>query len=417
MSAVCRVYLMSDLIVLGTDTDSGKTTFSLLWLAAFSDQYAYWKPVETGDSDSGCIWRLVPAAKVHSPLARFSEPVAPPLAAGHEGKCTPTPFEIIAAKPTGPLLIETFGSPFSPLTESVLQIEYLQQLQGSFLLVSSSLLGAIGRTLQAIYALSAHGITPKAVVLIGPDDCFAEEQVRKHWTTGEVVSLQPPETWDQAGLLAAARRQQMKLDLLASKLQDIPSTAIRTDLDRQLIWHPYTSLRDPDAPLPVVGMEGSFLHLANGQKVVDGISSWWTIQHGHRHPPLMDALRDASRVYDHVLFAGVTHPPAVELATLLLQTMPWQSGRVFYSDNGSTAVEVALKMAYQFWCHRGEPKRTLFIGFENGYHGDTFGAMSVGRDRLFFGRFEPLLFCASKFPSLLSASTNCFARSHPKLQR
>ena len=131
----------------------------------------------------------------------------------------------------------------------------------------------------------------------------------------------------------------------------------------------------------------------------------------------MDALRDASRVYDHVLFAGVTHPPAVELATLLLQTMPWQSGRVFYSDNGSTAVEVALKMAYQFWCHRGEPKRTLFIGFENGYHGDTFGAMSVGRDRLFFGRFEPLLFRAEQIPVLPSASTNCFARSHPKLQR
>jgi adenosylmethionine-8-amino-7-oxononanoate aminotransferase len=102
--------------------------------------------------------------------------------------------------------------------------------------------------------------------------------------------------------------------------------------------------------------------------------------------------------YDHVHFAGVTHPPAVELAELLLQTAPWPGGRVFYSDNGSTAVEVALKMAYQFWADRGEPQRTRFVGFEHGYHGDTFGAMAVGRDPVFFGRFEPLLFRAAVIP-------------------
>src|SRR5437879_347003 len=82
----------------------------------------------------------------------------------------------------------------------------------------------------------------------------------------------------------------------------------------------------------------------------------------------------------------------------MLATMPWTGGRVFYSDNGSTAVEVALKMAYQFWCHRGEPQRTLFIGFEGGYHGDTFGAMAVGRDPVFFGRFAPLLFRTIQVP-------------------
>jgi adenosylmethionine-8-amino-7-oxononanoate aminotransferase len=169
-------------------------------------------------------------------------------------------------------------------------------------------------------------------------------------------------------------------------------------LDQKHIWHPYTSLRDPDPPLPVVNMHGSMLHLADGRQVIDGISSWWTIQHGHRHPPLMNALREATAQYDHVHFAGVTHPPACEFAELLLKTMPWHGGRIFYSDNGSTAVEVALKMAYQFWCHRDEPRRTLFIGFENGYHGDTFGAMAVGRDRLFFGRFEPLLFRAEQIP-------------------
>src|SRR5262249_2647787 len=157
-------------------------------------------------------------------------------------------------------------------------------------------------------------------------------------------------------------------------------------------------LRDPDAPLACVGAQDELLYLADGRRVIDGISSWWTILHGHRYPPLMAALREASAAFDHVHFAGVTHQPAVELADLLLETMPGRGGRVFYSDNGSTAVEVALKMAYQFWCHHGEPERTRFVGFEHGYHGDTFGSMAVSRDPVFFGRFEPLLFQADILP-------------------
>ncbi|MCI0465096.1 MAG: adenosylmethionine--8-amino-7-oxononanoate transaminase, partial [Gemmataceae bacterium] len=144
--------------------------------------------------------------------------------------------------------------------------------------------------------------------------------------------------------------------------------------------------------------ENEFLHLADGRRIIDAISSWWTILHGHRHPVLMARLRQAMDAFDHVLFAGVTHPDAVELAEILLRTMPWSGGRAFFSDNGSTAVEVALKMAYQYWCHQGEPQRTWFIGFEGGYHGDTFGAMAVGRDPVFFGRFEPLLFRADIVP-------------------
>jgi adenosylmethionine-8-amino-7-oxononanoate aminotransferase len=112
----------------------------------------------------------------------------------------------------------------------------------------------------------------------------------------------------------------------------------------------------------------------------------------------MRALAEASRRFDHVLFAGVTHLAAVELADLLLGTMPWCGGRVFYSDNGSTAVEVALKMAYQYWCHHNQTDRTRFVGFEHGYHGDTFGAMAVSRDPLFFGRFEPMLLKADILP-------------------
>ncbi len=170
------------------------------------------------------------------------------------------------------------------------------------------------------------------------------------------------------------------------------------DRDRASIWHPYTALRDPALPLPCVGAEDEFLILADRRRIIDGISSWWTILHGHRHPVLMHALAEASRQIDHVLFAGATHPWAIELAELLLNSMPWIGGRVFYSDNGSTAVEVALKMAYQYWQLRGEGQRTRFVGFQHGYHGDTFGAMAVSRDPVFFGRFEPLLCQADILP-------------------
>ena len=401
------------LILLGTDTDAGKTTFALLWLAAFADEYAYWKPVETGDSDTETVRRLVPAATIFEPIARFREPVAPPLAARLEGKSIPS-AEQLAIVPSTPLqlLIETFGSPFSPLNQSELQIEFIRELLGSTVLVSSSKLGAIGRTLAALQALKAHDVVPIAVVLIGDADDYAREQIEKHGAI-RVFHLQAPKEWNVEGIREAAAKQRTTLlemrDVTAGSESDrssaskasvayAPGSDRFVERDRAVIWHPYTSLRGADDPLPVIGAQNEFLHLADGRHIIDGISSWWTILHGHREPRLMAALHEASLAFDHVLFAGVTHRPAIRVAELLLKIAPWNGGRVFFSDNGSTAVEVALKMAYQFWCHRGEPQRQIFIGFENGYHGDTFGAMAVGRDPLFFGRFEPLLFRAERVP-------------------
>ena len=159
----------------------------------------------------------------------------------------------------------------------------------------------------------------------------------------------PAAAKEASGELAALRGS------LSSGSHSTSSVRQVIDRDRLAVWHPYTALGDIDEPLVCVGAQDEFLDLADGRRVIDAISSWWTILHGHRHPPLMDALAEAARKFDHVLFAGVTHVPAVELADLLLGTMPWPDGRVFYSDNGSTAVEVALKMAYQFWCHQGSP--------------------------------------------------------------
>jgi adenosylmethionine-8-amino-7-oxononanoate aminotransferase len=412
--------IMSDLLILGTDTDAGKTTFALLWLAAFKDQYEYWKPVETGPSDTEQIARLVLGVTIHPPLKRLRQAVAPPLAALQEGEVIPAAAVIAAARPTPRhagrhLLIESFGSPLSPLNDNELQIALIAALAAPAVLVCSSAVGAIGRTLQCLEALGRYAHRPGAVVLIGPSDDYAVGQIRQHWPATDVQALRPPALWTEDGVSRAAHDQIAVLRAIlalfsreprASALGplargsrlNIMDVADLLERDHRRVWHPYTSLRDPDPPLVTVAAHDEFLVLADGRRLIDGISSWWTILHGHRHPVLMRALAEAAQHCDHVHFAGVTHPRAVELAELLLATAPWPAGRIFYSDNGSTAVEVALKMAYQYWCHRGEPQRTLFVGFEHGYHGDTLGAMAASRDPVFFGRFEPLLFRAEVVP-------------------
>lgn len=408
---------MSGFVVVGTDTDAGKTAFSLLFLTAFADSFAYWKPVETGDSDTEKVRRLVPTATVFDPVARFAEAVAPALAARREGRSMPGVEEIIECAPAlrKPLVVESFGGPLSPLTDDVLQIDLIRRIGFPVVLVASSAVGAIGRVLGAVRALD--DLKPSAIALIGPDDPYAAEQIARYVSGVPVVGVIPPDgEWTPQSLADAVTPRRDRFAAIRDAVQP-PQTPLRDpatpleDRDRTTVWHPYTSLRTPDPPLPVVAAEDEFLTLADGRRVIDGISSWWTILHGHRQPAVMRAVREATHTLDHVLFAGATHPHAVELADYLLGAMPWPAGgRVFYSDNGSTAVEVALKMAYQFWCHRGEPGRTLFVGFEHGYHGDTFGAMSVGRDPLFFGRFEPLLFRAVQVPVSAGALDQALSR-------
>ena len=166
--------------------------------------------------------------------------------------------------------------------------------------------------------------------------------------------------------------------------------------DARVCWHPYTQHGLAQEPLSVVGAHGAWLELADGRRILDGISSWWATLHGHGHPRLVAAIAEQARRLDHVLFAGATHEPAVQLAEELVALAPPGLARVFYSDDGSTAVEVALKLVLQSWAQRGEPQRTIFVALEGAYHGDTFGAMAAGDPEPFFRPFAPLLFRVSR---------------------
>ena len=166
-------------------------------------------------------------------------------------------------------------------------------------------------------------------------------------------------------------------------------------------WHPYTQMRNmrDDPPLYITRAEGLKLYDAEGNAYYDTISSWWCNVHGHGHPRLREAVQRQMAQLDHVLFGAITHRPAIELAERLVQLTPDGLTRVFYSDNGSTAVEVALKMSLQYWRNSGQPAKCRFVSLDLGYHGDTVGCMSVSGVDLFRGAFSPLLFPVTHAPT------------------
>ena len=162
--------------------------------------------------------------------------------------------------------------------------------------------------------------------------------------------------------------------------------------DKKVIWHPYTSQKYAPDPIPVVKGEGAWLYDDKGNSYIDAVSSWWVTIHGHAHPYIAERIYQQAKKLEQVIFAGFTHEPAVELAEKLLDILPGNFSKVFYSDNGSTAVEVAIKMAIQYWWNRGDKKRNRILALTNSYHGDTFGAMSVSERGLFTLAFHDRLF-------------------------
>ena len=163
------------------------------------------------------------------------------------------------------------------------------------------------------------------------------------------------------------------------------------------VWHPFTQ-HGLEEPIPLVERaEGAILHTGDGGRIIDAISSWWVTTHGHCHPGIMAAIRAQSENLDQLIFAGWTHEPAEQLARGLCAMMPPELTRVFYSDSGSTSVEVALKMALGYWAARNEARNAIIV-MEHSYHGDTIGAMSVGARGVFNQTYEPLLFDVTSIP-------------------
>lgn len=161
--------------------------------------------------------------------------------------------------------------------------------------------------------------------------------------------------------------------------------------DKEFIWHPFTAVEGAPENILIKSGKGAYLFTSDGRKIIDAVSSWWVNIHGHANEYIANAISQQARTLEHVIFAGFTHEPAINISERLLQILPGEQKKVFFSDNGSTSVEVAIKMAVQYWFNQGK-KRTKLIALEGAYHGDTFGAMAVAERGPFSKPFHSMLF-------------------------
>ncbi len=400
------------LFVAGTDTGVGKTVVSALLAgaAAKHGQALYWKPVQTGsDDDARTVGELASHAnlKLCPNAYHFSLPAAPDQAAAAQQASIDVHAlrkeleSLDRERGDARLVVELAGGLCVPLTERYLQIDWLEQARAQLVLVARSGLGTLNHTLLSFEALRRRNLEPRALFLVGPPheaNRVALERLIKPRRIFEVPLLEELSParlaeWTQAHD-ALELFDEAPIPQPAPETMPAPSTqgASLVERDAKTLWHPYTQHGLEASPLPIQSARGSTLVLEEGTKLLDAISSWWTCLHGHGHPRLVAAYSKQAARLDHVLFAGCTHEPAVALAEALLARAPRGLKRVFFSDNGSTAVEVALKIVLQAHLQRGAPERNVFVALEGAYHGDTFGAMSVGEREPFFTPFGPLLF-------------------------
>lgn len=167
--------------------------------------------------------------------------------------------------------------------------------------------------------------------------------------------------------------------------------------EKSPIWHPFTQHALQEEITRIVRSDGAYLYTADWRRIIDAISSWWVVTHGHCHPNIVSAIQEQAARLNQIIFAGYTHDPAEEVASLVLKLAPGGLDHVFFSDSGATSVEVGLKMALGYWHNMGE-RRTRIVVMQHSYHGDTVGAMSVGASSVFDAAYGPLLFDVTSIP-------------------
>ena len=412
--------LASRLCIVGTDTDAGKTVVTAaLARAARRIDFAplVLKPVQTGCARDAAgrlrapdieIYReACPEADIPA-MILLEDACSPHLAARREGvtlsaaSLASAVDERMRASSAGLALIEGAGGLLTPLNESETLLDAFALLDAPFLLVAANRLGMLNHALLSVELLRARGLPLLGFVLTRPglgDDSELARRIRSdnRETLSRmsglpclaelpfITELQRADPvaratgWDKAA--RAVEGVMPFLETIGKAARVFPdSPAVPNHIlrfDREHVWHPYTSAVAPLRTREAVGTRGARIRLRGGEDLVDGMASWWCAVHGYRHPALMRALREQASRMPHVMFGGLTHEPAVGLAQRLLSLAPPGLDRVFFSDSGSVAVEVAIKMAVQYQRAMGHAERSRLLTVRGGYHGDTLAAMSV----------------------------------------
>ncbi|MFH1798686.1 MAG: adenosylmethionine--8-amino-7-oxononanoate transaminase [Candidatus Omnitrophota bacterium] len=316
------------------------------------------------------------------------------------------------------VLVEGAGGALVPLNEETLIIDIVKKLHLPVLIVAENKLGAINHTLLTIEALKKRNIQIIGIIfnrisnreneIILKDNLKIVEKISKIKVLGELFySEENEDLYGEFKLIGEEVSKNRDSDLFFFPSLNEKNRSLSLFLpsliqkDLKYIWHPYTQMKDCEfsPPIPIAKAEGIKLYDYDGKFYYDTISSWWCNVHGHNHPVIKAAIKEQLDRFEHVLFAGFTHKPAIDLAEKLVSITPKNLTKVFYSDNGSTAVEAAMKMSFQYWQNTGVLNKTAFLSLDRAYHGDTIGAMSVSGVDLFNKTFSPLFFKSYKTPS------------------
>lgn len=380
--------------ITGTDTGVGKTFVSALLcrLLKKSQNICYFKPIQTGSDDDTLevIERAqLTSAQVLKPVYKYALPASPDRAAAAVGEIVDE-NKIISAvndKHDQFLIIEGAGGIEVPIRPHYKMGDLMRSINVPAVIVASTRLGTINHTLLSLKSLKYSGVEVLGVILCGEEDAGLAQVLERE---GVCVLAHIPRVdadfkdWDNLA---------MRLQPIVSALSQKTKSIDWQERDAAVVWHPFTQHKiEKDFPVITRG-QGSILFTEKGDEVLDATSSWWVNLHGHSHLEIVGAIAEQAARMEHAIFAGYTHTPAIELSERILkkaQELNPELKRTFFSDNGSTAVEVALKMAYQYQELRGE-KRTKFLALNNSYHGDTLGAMSVSEREGYHKYFLPLM--------------------------
>lgn len=349
---------MKRIFVTGIGTGIGKTVVAAILAEALRADY--WKPVQAGDTDgtdTEKVKQLVSnsASRFYTEAFRLKAPLSPHDSAQREGiEIDLTGIRIPSTQNT--LIIEGAGGLMVPLNKTCLIVDLIRQLDAGVVLVCKNYLGSINHTLMSCEILKTRNIPVLGIVFNGDSYPQGEEVILNRTGYKKILHLKPESAINKKTIETYAKILMGNGSLNPTDPHNTSSSYVNlAEEDRKTVWHPYTQMKSAEPAIPIVSGKNAWLYDHNGNGYIDAISSWWVNLHGHAHPYIAQKLYEQANRLEHVIFAGFTHPPAVHLAGQLLQVLPAGQEKIFYSDNGSTAVEVALKMALQYWYNTGTP--------------------------------------------------------------
>lgn len=390
---------MRRLFITATGTDIGKTIISAAiaeGLTQLNKAFRYWKPVQCGieQQDKDTIKKIVPKSDIVCNAFTFSTPASPDQASRIEKVPHPTVktlLENVQQMDENILLIEGAGGLIVPLNDH--NETWLDFLSHSMIplepiLVAESGLGTLNHTAMSIKCMYARGVKPQCIILNGPDHPENLKSLRrmfpelknKFFCFPYIDKLESNPNWAEHAL-----------ELAKFTLKENTSIEDPRDDDNSFVWHPFTQHATAPQPVALQKAKGSWLQTIEGKTLFDATSSWWVNTIGHGRIEIAEAIAQQQQTLDHTVFGGTCHSPSAQLSKKITSLTGNHLKRVFFTDNGSCAVEVALKMAIQSFYNRGI-ERHKFVCLKGGYHGDTFGAMSVGLSSGFYEPFQKHLF-------------------------